>query len=307
MELSSSLAIPKITVDEEKDNYGRFIAQPLGRGFGITLGNALRRVLLSSLPGAAINWVKIDGVFHEFTAIPYVKEDAIELILNIKALRLRPTIWHEGKLFLEATGEREVCGADIAPSADFEIANPELHLATLDSDEARLSIEFNVIIGKGYIPAGQSNNLPIGVIPVDAIFTPVWKANYTVGNLANRQEKLTLEVWTDNTISPTKAMGDAAQILVEQFSAFRSLGAEPQAEIAKAVPPLPEQHNLPVEQLGLKQATLNVLRRNKITKVADLVGKSDKELLSLKRMGQKALEELKERLAELGIDIEGQG
>jgi DNA-directed RNA polymerase subunit alpha len=299
IELSSLLAIPKITTEEEEDNYGRFIAQPLDRGFGITLGNALRRVLLGSLPGAAINWVRIDGALHEFTTVPYVKEDVTDIILNIKALRLRPITWRDGKMFLDVAGEQEVQGADIKPSADFEVANPELYLATLDSAEAKLSIEFNVVIGKGYIPADQNNtNLPIGIIPVDAIFTPVWKTNFSVGNLPDRQEKLILEVWTDNTISPTKAVVKAAQILMEQFSVFRSLDIE--FQVTKTS--LPEQYNLPIEELGLKQAVTNTLRRNKITKVADLVGKSDSDLLSLKRMGQKALEEIKERLLEQGIE-----
>ena len=176
----SHLAIPKIECIESRDNFGRFLAEPLEKGFGTTLGNALRRVLLGYLPGAAVTRVKIEGIQHEFSPIPYVKEDTIEFLLNVKALRLKPVSGHPGKLILEVEGEGRVCAADIKPSTDFEIANPELYLATLDSPEARLYVELDVELAEGYREAESSDNVPVGTIPVDAIFTPVRKVNFTV-------------------------------------------------------------------------------------------------------------------------------
>ena len=164
--------VPTATPVEVTGNYGRFVAEPLEVGFGITLGNSLRRVLLSTLPGAAVTWVKIDGIEHEFSPLPHIKEDVMELLLNIKELSIRPLSHQPGKLFLEVAAEGKVCAADIKPSADFNITNPELYLATLDSNEARLSIEFNVELGRGYVSAKPADGLPIGALPVDAIFGP---------------------------------------------------------------------------------------------------------------------------------------
>ena len=176
----SYLVTPEVECVDSQDNYGRFVAEPLERGFGITLGNALRRVLLGSLLGAAVTWVRLEGIQHEFSVIPHAKEDTTEFLLNVKGLRLRSLTKQEGKLFLEVEGEGEIRASDIKPSADFEIVNPELHLITLDSAEAELSVEFDVKLGKGYEPASHTDGLPIGIIPVDAIFTPVLKVNYFV-------------------------------------------------------------------------------------------------------------------------------
>ncbi len=172
---------PKIELESGSENYGKFVAEPLDPGFGVTLGNSLRRVLLSSLPGVAVTAVKIEGVQHEFTNIPHVKEDVIEFLLNIKELRLRALTDVPGRLFLEASGEGAVCAGDIKPSAEFEVVNPELHLVTLDSSDAQLNVVLYVEQGKGYVPAGRGDGLPLGVIPVDAVFTPVRRGNYTVG------------------------------------------------------------------------------------------------------------------------------
>lgn len=306
----SDLVIPKVECVESTNIYGRFTAEPLERGFGTTLGNTLRRVLLSSLLGAAVNWVRIEGIQHEFSAIPHVREDATEFLLNVKALRLRPVTKQPGTLFLQVEGERQVYAADIKPSADFEIANPELYLATLDSEEAKLYAEFNVVLGRGYEPANHSDGLPIGVIPIDAIFTPVHKVNYLIEPTRigpyTGYEKLILDVWTDGTISPVEAVSQSAEILREQFSFFTSLVLAPSMEIEVGSPDLSisaEQYDLPLEQLGLPPRVFNCLRRNKIDKVGELLEKSVQDLLSLKKLGQKSLDEVQKRLGELGLSL----
>lgn len=306
----SDLVTPKVDCVESTNSYGRFIAEPLERGFGTTLGNTLRRVLLSSLLGAAVNWVRIEGIQHEFSAIPHVREDATGFLLNVKALRLRPVTKQAGMLFLQVEGERQVYAADIKPSADFEIANPELYLATLDSDEAKLYVEFNVVLGRGYEPATHSDGLPIGVIPTDAIFTPVHKVNYLIEPTRigpyTGYEKLILDVWTDGTISPVEAVSQSAEILKEQFSFFTSLVLAPSTEIEGgtiALPISPDQYDLPLEQLRLPPRVFNCLRRNKIEKVGELLEKSVQDLLSLKKLGQKSLDEVQQRLGELGLSL----
>jgi DNA-directed RNA polymerase subunit alpha len=286
------------------------MAEPLDSGFGITLGSALRRVLLSSLPGVAVTWVKIDGVQHEFSTIPHMKEDIIEFLLNVKALRLRPLASWNGKLDLEATGEGLVVAGDIKPSADFEVVNPELHLATLDSPESRLVVEFNVERGKGYVRAGRGDGLPIGVLPMDAIFSPIRKVNYTaeptrVGQVST-YERLILEVWTDGTISAIEAVSQAGHILIGQFQLFRDLGRFPRevGEIRSPLPIPPEQYELPIEQLNFSVRTANCLRRVGITKVGDLLEKDEKELLAIRNFGHRALEEVREQFKALGLSPE---
>lgn len=302
------MIIPKVECVESSGNCGRFSAEPLERGFGITLGNALRRVLFSSLPGAAVNWVKIEGMQHEFSTVPHVKEDTIELLLNVKAMRIRSLSQREGTLNLEVEGARQVCAADIETSADFEIVNPELYLATLDSSKAKLSIEFNVALGKGYVPAASSDGLPIGVIPIDAIFTPVSKVNYTVepsrlGQEANL-EKLILEVWTDGTLSPLEAISQSATILIEQFSSFRELAKtliEDGAELTwqRLIPP--DQYNMSLDQLSLSTHTYNSLRRGGITTLGLLLEKGVGGLASLAGFGAKSREEVQTALESLNL------
>ena len=203
---------PELTLEEEEsdETFGRVVAEPLEAGFGITIGNALRRSLLSALPGTAITAVRIDGVEHEFTTVPNMKEDIVEFLLNVKDIRIRSLTDRPGKMYLEASGEGEVTASQIQQTADYEIVNPELHLATLESSEARLSVEFTVEPGRGYVPAGTSEGLAIGVIPVDAIFSPVRRVNYRVehtrvGQVTNF-DRLVLEVWTDGTMNPTDAV-----------------------------------------------------------------------------------------------------
>ena len=297
---------PNVECEEISESYGKFVVEPLSPGFGVTLGNSLRRVLLSSLPGAAVTAVKIEGVQHEFTTIPHVKEDVIEFLLNVKELRLKSFSERSGRLFLEVKGEGTVCAGDIKPSADFEVVNPELHLATLDSPEAVLEVAFYVEKGTGYLPAGRGDGLPLGVIPVDAIFTPVHRVNYTVektrvGQMSN-YDRLILEVWTDATISPSEALSNSADILVKHFSLFHDLGKAP-VEVEKTfVPPIPpEQYDMPLEQLGLSARTFNSLRRSGITKVGELLERTDDDLLGLRSFGQISLAEVKGRLETLDI------
>ena len=302
----------KVECVERSSNYGKFVAEPLGRGFAITLGNALRRVLLSSLPGAAITWVKIDGALHEFSVIPHVKEDITEFLLNIKGVRLHSLSQRSGKLLLEVKGEGEVTAGDIQPSADLEVANPEHHLATLDSPEAQLSVELNVEIGKGYQPSGKSDGLPLGVIPVDAIFSPVRKTNFTVEPTRIGQEtayeRLVLEVWTDETISPLEAVSQASQILVDHLAPFRDLTRPlALAEKERKVPSLPpEKYNMPLEELNLSVRTYNCLKRAGIDTLGQLAEKSERELMDLRHFGQKSMDEVKERLQSLEIPLEGE-
>ncbi len=306
----SPLAMPIIKCIESKDNFGRFLAEPLEKGFGITLGNALRRVLLGYLPGAAVTQVKIEGIQHEFSTIPYTKEDTVEFLLNVKALRLKPLSGQPVKLTLEKEGEGQVYAADIKPSADFEIANPELHLATLDSPEAKLYVEFDVELGVGYKQAESSDNLPIGVIPIDAIFTPTRKVNFTIepvhlGREINR-ERLYIEVWTDSTVSPADAISHSADILIQQLSSFVDFATVSQVEAEEQAARLPipkEKYNLPVEQLDLSVRTMNCLRRGNITTVGELMSKGEKELLSLRNFGQKSKHEIEERLQTLGLSL----
>jgi len=306
----SRLVIPKIECVESRDNFGRFVARPLERGFGITLGNSLRRVLLSYLPGAAVTRVRIEGIQHEFSTIPHVQEDVPEFLLNVKELRLSPVSDQPGKLTLEVEGEGRVCAADIKPSTDFEIANPELYLATLDSPEAKLYVELDVEIGEGYRQAESSGNLPVGTIPVDAIFTPMRKVNFTVEPIhvgrESSHQQLYLEVWTDGTISPTEAISRSAAILVEQFAPFvdyvRVSQLEEEEEAVRLSIP-DELYNMPVEQMNLSVRTMNCLRRGGIDTVGQLINKREKELLALRNFGQKSKHELEERLKELGLSL----
>jgi len=282
----------------------------LEKGIGITLGNALRRMLLGYLPGAAVAWVKIEGIQHEFSTIPYVKEDVTEFLLNVKALRLKPNSGRPGQLMLEVEGEGQVCAADIKPSDDFEIANPELYLATLDSPEAKLYVEFNVELGEGYRQAGPSSNLPVGAITVDSIFTPVRKVNFTIepvhiGREISR-ERLYVEVWTDGTISPADAMSGSADMLVGLLSPFTDYAKLSQVGVEEQVAQpsvTDEKYNIFVEELDLSVRTSNALRRGGITTVGELISKGEKGLLALRNFGQKSRQEVDERLKALGLSL----
>ena len=306
----SRLVIPRIESVETRESYGHFIAEPLEKGFGITLGNALRRVLLGYLTGAAITRVKIDGVQHELSTIPHVKEDVTEFLLNVKEIRLKSLTGQPGQLMLDVQGEGQITAADIQGSANFEIVNPETYLATLDSADAKLHVEFEVELGEGYRQAESSSNLPIGVIPVDALFTPIRKVNFTVEPIRigrdTSRERMHLEVWTDGTISSVDAVSTAAAILVEQLSPMVSYAKVSQT-VEEAGPVQlsisEELYNKPVDQLNLSVRTLNCLRRGGINTVGELISKSEKELLSLRNFGQKSMTEIEEKLKELGLTL----
>ena len=302
------IAAPHITIEEETEVHALCIAEPLAPGFGITLGNALRRVLLSALPGAAITSVRIEEVEHEFSTISGVKEDTMELLLNFKQLRLRPLSDRPAKMYLEARTAGEVHASDIQVAADYEIVNPDLVLATLDSNKAQLTVEFTVECGQGYLPASQSDGMPIGVIPVDAIFTPALKVTYRVEHTRVGQitdfDKLILEVWTDGSISGVDAISQSADILREELNIFAQLGKPEPPVVEHGVGrglslPL-EQFNTPIEDLNLSVRAYNCLKRSGLMTVGQVLEKSEDELLTLRNFGQKSYDELKSRLAEFG-------
>ncbi len=295
-----------ISVVEADDVSGRFVAEPLERGWAITLGNAIRRTLLSSLPGTAVTWVRIDSVLHEYSTIPHVREEVGELLMNVKQVRLRALADRPGRLRLEVEGEGEVRAGDIMTSSDFEIVNPELHIATLDSNQARLSIELNVEQGVGYVPASHEAGLPIGVLPVDAIYSPIRKVNFQVESTRVGQrtdlERLVLEVWTDRTITPIEGVRAGAKLLMERFYLFSNLDREPADEGGPGALNLePGPFNTPVEQLGLSARTLNCLKRAGINRLGEVLGMPKRDLLKIRNFGQKSLDELYERLAAGGF------
>ena len=302
--------IPPIGIKlvEMDDVHGVFISEPMERGFGTTIGNPLRRVLLSSIAGAAVTWIRIDGVDHEYSTIPAVKEDMIDLLLNIKSVNLKALSSRSGKLRLEVEGEGNVSAGDIMTSPDFQVINPEQHIATLDGPKSRLEVEMNVENGKGYVPAAQLVGLPIGVLPVDAIFTPVRKVNYTVEQMRVGQrtdfERLRLEIWTNGAVTPLEALRDAAHELVEHFFRFSNLTEKILVDgdaptWLKNVPAA--QYNMALESLALSVRTLNCLKRASINKVGELLEKDPSELLTIRNFGIRSLDELKEKLFEHGI------
>src|SRR5579885_952856 len=304
--------LPKIENVAAEPNYGRYHVEPLEPGFGVTVGNALRRVLLSSLPGAAVTSIKIDNVFHEFSAIPGVKEDTTELVLNVKQIRLRSFADRPVQLRIEASGTGEVTAADIIAPPDVEIVNPELHLATLDGEDSRLVVEMTVERGKGYVPAEQREGLAIGVIPVDAIYTPTKRVNFTVEPVRVGQvtdyERLVLEVWTDGTMAPDEAVAQSAQILIRHLELLTELVAKPTARFDKqptsAVQIPSKLYDVPIEDLDLSVRAYNCLKRAGITKVGQVLEMTEDDLLGVRNFGRKSLDELRDSLAERGF-LEG--
>jgi DNA-directed RNA polymerase subunit alpha len=306
--------MPQLEVVESTETYARVVAEPLPSGFGTTLGNSLRRVLLSSLEGAAVTSVRIDEVEHEFSTIPHMKEDTIEFLLNIKELRLRALSDRPGKLYLEAQGEGPVTASAIQTTADYEIVNPDLHLATLDSPDARLTVELTVERGRGYQPAGAISGMPIGVIPVDAIFSPVRKVYYNVertrvGNITN-YDRLVLEVWTDGTMEAVEAISKSAETLIQQLQHFAQLGRPapitPERGLGSGAMLAPDRYNTPIEELNLSVRAYNCLKRSGLMTVGQVLEKSEDELLGLRNFGRKSYDELREKLIEMGF-IEDDG
>ena len=293
---------------EELETYGKYEASPLAAGYGVTIGNALRRVLLSSLEGAAVTSVQVRDVYHEFSSIPGVKEDVTQIVLNIKKLRLKSYASHPVQLKLVKSGAGAVTAADIMESADVEIVNPDQPLMTLDSDDVTVEMDLTVERGVGYLAAERSEQLPIGVIPVDAIFTPVRKVNYHVENTRVGQmtnyDKLTIEIDTDGTITPEEALSRAAEILVAQFSLFTSTGkalAGTTAAVGGASALPQNMLDMPIEDLDLPMRAYNSLKRNNIVKVGQLLQLQDEDLLRMRNFGKKSLDEMKERLRMRGF------
>jgi DNA-directed RNA polymerase subunit alpha len=302
------LESPQIAPVEERPSYAKYEASPLPAGYGVTLGNALRRVLLSSLEGAAVTAIQIHDVYHEFTSIPGVKEDVTQIVLNIKKLRLKSFATHPVQLRLSKSGAGLVTAADIQESAEIEIVNPDLPIMTLDSDDVQIEMDLTVERGVGYMAAERSESNAIGVIPIDAIFTPVTKVNYSVENTRVGQmtnyDKLTLELETDGTISPEEALSRSAEILVHQFSLFANIGlvATGTDRSASATPQLPPNMlDMPIEELDLPMRAYNSLKRNNIVKVGQLLQLSDDDLLRMRNFGKKSLDEMKERLRMRGF------
>jgi len=300
--------LPQIQVVEVDNRYGKFTGEPLKQGYGVTLGNSLRRVLYGSLNGTAITWVKIEGIQHEYSTIPHVKEEVTEILLNIKGIRLRSEVERSGKLRLEVAGQGEVCAGDIMASSDFEVVNPDLHIATMDSDSAKLSMEFNVEQGTGYVQASRGEGLPIGVLPVDAVYTPIIKVNYGIKDIRVGQrtdmERLDLEIWTDGSLGPVDALRQAGNILVEHFFRFANTqtideGTDKSSQVALKM--TPEQYNMLVEQLDLSSRTLNCLKRASINRVGAVLEMKRSDLLKIRNFGEKSLTELYERLREMDL------
>lgn len=307
---------PKIeTVELKPDGtYGCFVGEPLDRGFGTTLGNSLRRVLLSSLPGVAVVSIKIDGVQHEFSTIPGVKEDVTEIVLNIKGLTAKLYTDEPKLVRIEAEGEGEVTAGSIETDSDIEILDPSMHIATLDPG-AKLSMEILLSKGQGYVSADRNKKTmlekaPIGTIPVDSIYTPVLKVNYAVENTRVEQitdyDKLILEVWTDGTISAKEAVGLAAKILNRQMSHFVDLSEETNAtEILEKKEETGKEKALEmtIEELDLSVRAFNCLKRAGINSVQDLVDKSASEMMKVRNLGKKSLEEVLQKLESLGFTL----
>ncbi len=299
-------------IDSPEDgSYGKYIVEPLERGYGTTLGNSLRRILLSSLPGTAATSIKIAGVQHEFSTVPGVKEDVTEIVLNIKRLIAKLHCDEPKTVYIDATGECEITAGDIKADADVEILNPELHIATLGPD-ASLNMEINLSHGRGYISADRNKTpgMPIGVIPIDSIYTPVKKVNYTVentrvGNMTD-YDKLTLEIWTDKTISARDAVSLGAKILTDHLALFTDL-SEAVASKSTVVEHVGDTHNkmleLTIEELDLSVRSFNCLKRANINTVADLIAKTEEDMMKVRNMGRKSLEEVQNKLAMMDLSL----
>jgi DNA-directed RNA polymerase subunit alpha len=315
----ANLVLPKVEFDISTREYGRFIISPLQRGYGTTIGNALRRVLLSSLSGAAVTAIRLSDVYHEYSDIPYVREDMIGLILNVKRLRFRmEEEASPARVHISAHGQGVVTAGDVECPPDVEVMNPELYLFTVDSDEAEMYIEMVVERGMGYSPAEERDHSPtIGEILVDAIFSPVRKVNYDVGQARVGQstdyDALTLEVWTDGVIEPQEALDEAVGILMRHFTVIGSERVslpemeEPEGE--RQIREVAERTSMPIEELGLSVRVYNCLKRAGISEVGEVLEKlanGPEEMLAIRNFGVKSLDELKETLAGHGFEVPGE-
>ena len=304
---------PRIECIDSPDDasYGKYVVEPLERGYGTTLGNSLRRILLSSLPGTAATSIKIAGVQHEFSTIPSVKEDVTEIVLNVKKIIARLHCQGVKTVYIDATGECEVTAGDIKADGEVEILNPDLHICSLGPD-ATFNMEITLSHGRGYVPADRNKNpqMPIGVIAIDSIYTPVYKVNYTVentrvGNMTD-YDKLTLEVWTDSTISARDAVSLGAKILSDHLSLFTDL-----SETVASKPTMAEKAEthrdkvleLTIEELDLSVRSFNCLKRANINNVEDLISRTGEDMMKVRNMGRKSLEEVQNKLAMMGLSL----
>ena len=309
------IEIEKPTIEciysNDDPNYGKFVVEPLERGYGTTLGNSLRRILLSSLPGVAVTSVKIDGILHEFSTTPGVKEDVTEIILNLKKLAIKMTGENEKRVIINEVGPKEVTAADIRGDADIEIFNPELHIATLD-ENTTLVMEINLARGRGYVPAenNKDESTPISVIPTDSIYTPVRKCNFTVENTRVGQvtdyDKLILEIWTDGSVTPREGVSIGAKIMQEHLNLF--VGLDDSAEGMEIMVEKEENQKekaleMTIEELELSVRSFNCLKRAAINTVEELTQKSEEDMMKVRNLGKKSLDEVKNKLEELGLSL----
>jgi DNA-directed RNA polymerase subunit alpha len=308
----SSMVTPTLEREAEARNYAKFVISPLERGYGVTLGNSLRRVLLASLDGAAITSMRISDTLHEFSDIPGVREDVLQVMLQVKQIRV---LMHEGEIshmHLEVSGEGIVTAADIQMTSELEIVNPELYLFSVDDPKTQLSIHFTVERGRGYLPSNDRlDTFPIGELPVDAIFSPVKRVNFNVGNArvgqSTNYDSLELEVWTDGTKSPEKCLAQAGRIIIEQFKLiagvkeeFLEVSEEPKESVKQITN---ENADMPIENLDLSVRVFNSLKRTGVTTVGDvieLLGKGEEAVMSIRNFGEKSLDELREKMQEKG-------
>ena len=295
----------QIEVRERRENYAKFVIEPLDRGFGITLGNALRRVLLSSIPGAAVTYVKIDTVLHEFSTIPGVVEDTVDLLLNLKGLPLKLNTDDPKVLTLNVSGSKEVTAGAISPDADVEILQPDYHIATMTKKDAKISMEIGVEKSRGYVTADRQKNIEhmIGLIPMDSIFSPIRKVNFTVDDTRVGQsvdfDRLTLEIETNGSITPDDALSEAANIFTDQLALFIDFSTE-----EKPVPTAPaSEWDVPVETLNLSVRSFNCLKRAGISKVSELLDMTEDEIFKMRNFGKKSLDEIKQVLEERGLSL----
>lgn len=308
------IEIEKPTISKEigEDGaYGKFVVEPLERGYGTTLGNAMRRILLSSLPGAAVTSVRIDGVLHEFSTIPGVKEDVTEIILNLKKLAIKLHGNEDKRVIVNAVGPKEVTAADIVTDADLEIFNPDLHIATLE-ENATLVMEMNVARGRGYVPADQNKagETQLSVIPIDSIFTPMRRVNFSVENTRVGQmtdyDRLILEVWTDGSVTPEEAVSIGAKIMEEHLNLFVELdhsNDEMEILVEKDEDKKEKALGMSIEDLELSVRSYNCLKRAQINTVEELTEKTEEDMMKFRNLGKKSLEEVRNKLAELGLSL----
>jgi DNA-directed RNA polymerase subunit alpha len=303
-----NFVLPKIEREASSLNYGRFVIGPLESGYGITLGNALRRALLSSLPGAAVSSIRISGVHHEFSSIPYVREDTTALLLNVKQLRLRSEVDEPMRVHLNVRTEGPVTAGDLSCPPEVEIINPDLLLLNADSPEVDLDIELTVTRGRGYSPAEERGKLPLGEIPVDAIYSPVRKVNYTVTRARIGQQtnydRLSLDIWTDGALKPEDALREAAKLLVRHLTLIAGADVAPiESEVAEMIGVPSRIYDVPIEELELTVRAYNCLKRAGITKVGEVLErlqKGEEEILAIRNFGRKSLHELVEKLDSKG-------